>query len=269
MLDTIFRDPIRLVIAQAIVAAAAALAVALAARRRRIHVERDLSIALVRGFAQITIVGSVLLLMLRGPRSLGVAALAAMIVAAAATSARRARRIPGAFRVSLQAIATGAGSTIAVMAVLGVIDTAVTTLVPVGSMLIANAMNANGLALDRFRSEVTAHARHVEAALALGAEPAASVAPYVHSSFQASLIPAIDSLRSLGIVWIPGLMTGMVLAGTPPVRAAIYQFVTIAMIFASSGLTCLTGTALIRSRAFSVADQLILRTGHEGARSNR
>jgi putative ABC transport system permease protein len=261
VLATIFRDPLRLAAAQAAAAALAALAVALLARRRRIHVEADLAVALVRGLVQITIVGSVLLIMLRGPRALGVLALAAMIVAAAATSARRAKRIPGAFRVSLQAIATGAGSTIAAMTFLGVIDTAVTTLVPVGSMLIANAMNANGLALDRFRSEVTAHARHVETALALGAPPELSVAPYVHSSFQASLIPAIDSLRSLGIVWIPGLMTGMVLAGTPPVRAAIFQFVTIAMIFASSGLTCLVGTTLIRSRAFSEAEQLILRPG--------
>ncbi len=266
MLGTIFPDPLHLAVAQAIVAALAAVAVALAARRRRIHVERDLGIALVRGFAQITVVGSVLLLMLRGPRALGVLALAGMIVAAAATSARRAKRIPGAFRVSLQAIATGAGSTIAVMTALGVIDTAITSLVPVGSMLIANAMNTNGLALDRYRSEVTAHARQVEAALALGAAPEVSVAPYVQSSFHASLIPALDSLRSLGIVWIPGLMTGMVLAGTPPVRAAIYQFVTIAMIFASSGLTCLVGTALIRTRAFSSADQLILRPGQAGSR---
>lgn len=266
MLNTTFHDPAVLSIAQAIVAAAAALAVALLARRRRIHVERDLAVALVRGFVQITVVGSVLLLMLRGPRPLGPAALAAMIVAAAATSARRARRIPSAFRVSLYAIAGGAGSVIALMAALGVIDTAVTTLVPVGSMLVANAMNANGLALERFRSEVASHARHVEAALALGAAPGVSVAPYVASSFHASLIPAIDSLRTLGIVWIPGLMTGMVLAGTPPVRAAIYQFVTIAMIFASSGLTCLIGTTLIRGRAFSPAEQLVLRPGPAGRR---
>ncbi len=261
MLNTIFRDPLQLSVAQAVAAAAAAVAVALLARRRRIHVERDLAFALVRGFAQITVVGSVLLLMLQGPRLLGVLALAAMIVAAAATSARRAKRIPAAFRVSLLAIATGSGSVIALMTALGVIDTAVTNLVPIGSMLVANAMNANGLALERFRSEVASHARHVEAALALGAAPEVSVAPFVQSSFHASLIPALDSLRTLGIVWIPGLMTGMVLAGTPPVRAAIYQFVTIAMIFASSGLTCLVGTTLIRARAFSPAEQLVLRPG--------
>ena len=76
---------------------------------------------------------------------------------------------------------------------------------------------------------------------------------------------AIDNLRSLGIVWIPGLMTGMVLSGTPPLRAAVYQFVTLAMIFASSGLTCLVGTTLARGRVFSPAEQLaVARDGAEG-----
>ena len=53
----------------------------------------------------------------------------------------------------------------------GVIDTAITSLIPVGSMIIANAMNTNGLALNRFRSEVLAHAGEIETALALGAAP--------------------------------------------------------------------------------------------------
>jgi putative ABC transport system permease protein len=261
VLRTMFPDPLALTLAQATVAAAAALAVALLARTRDIRVERELAVALVRGIAQIAAVGSVLLVMLSGPGWLALLALAAMIGAAAATSARRARRVPGAFRISLQAIAAGSGSVILLMAVTGVVETTVTVIVPVGSMLIANAMNANTLALERFRAEVASHERLVEASLALGASANVSVAPYVQSSFAASLTPAIDNLRSLGIVWIPGLMTGMVLSGTPPLRAAIYQFVIIAMIFASSGLTCLVGTTLARAAAFSPAEQLVMRAG--------
>jgi putative ABC transport system permease protein len=148
--------------------------------------------------------------------------------------------MPEAFRVSTYSIACGAGSVIALMTWLGVIDTPITTLVPVGSMLIANAMNTNRLALNRFRSEVLAHVGEIETAMALGANRKSSVvAPYVQASFEASLIPAIDSLRSLGIVWIPGLMAGMLLSGARPVLAAIYQFVVLAMIFAASGLTSL------------------------------
>ena len=168
-----------------------------AARRRGIYLEKELMIAMVRGLVQIVAVGSILLLVLHAPDWTSVLLLMSMIVAAGATSARRAKGMPEAFRVSTYSIACGAGSVIALMTWLGVIDTPITTLVPVGSMLIANAMNTNSLALNRFRSEVLAHVGEIETALALGADGKSSVAPYVQTSFEASLIPAIDSLRSL------------------------------------------------------------------------
>jgi putative ABC transport system permease protein len=259
MLNHFLHGQLQLGLAQAAVAALAAILVALLAHKRGIHLEGETAIALARGLVQIVAVGSVLVLLLRGPRWTGWFLLAAMIAAAGATSRRRAKGIPGAFKISTYAIACGAGSVIALMTWLGVIDTAITSLIPVGSMLIANAMNTNGLALNRFRADVLAHVGEIEAALALGADPGGSVAPYVQASFEASLIPAIDSLRSLGIVWIPGLMAGMLLSGARPVYAAIYQFVVLAMIFAASGLTSLVGTMLVRAQAFSPAEQLLLR----------
>jgi putative ABC transport system permease protein len=259
MLKLFFHTPLALGIAQALVAALAAGVVVLLARRRGIHLEKDAGIAMVRGLVQIVAVGSILVVLLRGPRWTSGFLLAGMIVAAGTISAKRAKSLPGAFQVSVWAIACGAGSVIALMTCLGVIDTAITSLVPVGSMLIANAMNTNGLALNRFRSDVLAHVGEIETALALGADARSSISPYVQASFEASLIPAIDSIRSLGIVWIPGLMAGMLLSGTDPVYAAIYQFVTLAMILAASGLTSLIGTMLIRGRVFSAAEQLVLR----------
>ena len=139
------------------------------------------------------------------------------------------------------------------------IDTAITSLVPVGSMVIANAMTTNSLALNRFRAEVLAQTGEIESALALGADANASVAICVQDTFEASLIPVIDSIRSLGIVWIPGLMAGMLLSGARPLYASIYQFVVMAMIFTASSLTSLTSTLLIRTRIFSPAQQLVLR----------
>jgi len=266
LLDHLFLDPRALGLVQAAIATLLALGVVLLARCQRIHLERETLVALVRGFVQIVVVGSVLLLLLQGPLWASVIALLAMILAAASIAARRARGIPGAFWVSLLGISFGSGLVIVSMTWLGVIDSAVSSLIPVGSMLIANAMNTNGLALDRFRSEVQAHAGQIEAGLALGAEPKQTVVPQVQAAVEASLIPRIDSLRSLGIVWIPGLMAGMILAGTDPVYAAIYQFVVIAMIFAASGLTSIVSTLLIRSRVFSPAQQLILRPGINSGR---
>ncbi len=257
-MQSAFSSKVLLGLIQAAIAGGLAIAVMLLARRRSIHIESDLSIALIRGLVQIAAVGSVLVLLLRGPWWTGTFALVAMMIAAAATSSRRAK-IPGSFEVSLYSIFAGAGSVIALMTLARVIDKSITSLIPVGSMLIANAMNTNSLALNRFKADVQSHVGQIEAALSLGAAAETTVASYVQQSFRSSLIPAIDSLRSLGIVWIPGLMAGMVLSGAPPLYSAIYQFVVLAMIFASSGLTCLISTALIRKHAFSPADQLILR----------
>jgi len=260
MLRALFTNQLALGCTQAAVATVVALLVVLIARTREIHLERETSVALLRGIVQIIAVGSLLLLLLlRGPAWTTVLLLAAMAVAAAATSARRAAGMPGAFRVSLAAIAAGAGTVTALMTWAGAIDTAMTSLVPIGSMLLSNAMNTNSLTLNRFRSEVEAHRGLIETALALGAAPQRAVAPYVQVSFQASVIPALDSLNSLGIVWIPGLMAGMLLSGADPLYAAIYQFVTIAMMFSAAGLTALVGSLLIRGQAFSPAEQLTLR----------
>jgi putative ABC transport system permease protein len=254
-----FPSQIALGLAQAAIAAIMALAVVLLARRRNVHLESDAAIALLRGIVQIVAVGSILALLLKAPRWTSVFLLIGMVLAAGSISAKRAKNIPGAVKVSTYSIAAGAGLVTAIMTWAGVIDTAITSLIPVGSMIIANAMNTNGLALNRFRSEVLSHAGEIETALALGAAPEATVARYAESSIHSSLIPAIDNLRSLGIVWIPGLMTGMLLSGANPMYAAIYQFVVIAMILASSGLTSLLSTMMIRSHAFSPAEQLVLK----------
>jgi putative ABC transport system permease protein len=204
-------------------------------------------------------VGSVLLLLLQGPLWTSILALLAMIFFGATLAARRAGGMPGAFRVSLLSIALSAGLVIALMTWLGVIAAEPAALVPVGSMLIAAGMRTSALALDRFRGEIEAHVGQIEAALALGAEPSQAVTRHVQAAVQASLIPSLDSLRSLGIVWIPGLMAGMILSGEDPLYAAIYQFVVIAMLFSVAGLASIICTLLIRAQVFSPAQQLILR----------
>ena len=157
MLNRLFTNQLQLGLAQALAAAVVAFLVVLLARRRKIHLESESALALLRGLVQIVAVGSVLVLLLQAPRWTGAFLLAGMIAAAGVTSSKRAKGIPGAFQVSTYAIASGAGSVIAIMTLLGVIDTAITALIPIGSMLIANAMNTNGLALNRFRSDVLAH----------------------------------------------------------------------------------------------------------------
>src|SRR5580692_7701830 len=105
MLKLFFSNQLYLGLAQALVAALAAVVVVVLARKRDIHLERETLIAMARGIVQIVAVGSILLLLLRGPRWTSGLLLAGMITAAGATSARRAKGMPDAFRVSAWSIA--------------------------------------------------------------------------------------------------------------------------------------------------------------------
>jgi putative ABC transport system permease protein len=246
-------------IMEALGAIALCFAVVLFCRRFAVHVEREAVISLVRGLVQMVIVGMVLALLLHGSGLVSILILLAMTFAAAVTAARRAPKTKDALLLCFYAIASGGGIVIAAMVATKTLKPGITILVPVGSMIIANAMNACAQSIERFRADVTAHVGQIDAALSLGADPAVAVAPYVQSSVYASLLPRLDMLKSLGLVWIPGVMAGMLLSGASPIYAGIYQFIIVAMILAASGIAGLIATLLMRKRAFSPAAQLTLR----------
>jgi putative ABC transport system permease protein len=246
-------------LAQAAGAVALCLGVVALCRWFAVHVEREAVSSLARGLVQMAAVGTILALLLQGSLLIGVLILLGMTFAAAVTAARRLPDIKGALLLSFYAIAAGAGVAIVEMLATGTLQVQIAMLVPVGSMIIANAMNASAQAAERFKAEVTAHVGQIEAGLALGADPVTTVAPYVQSAVYASLLPRLDMLKSLGLVWIPGVMAGMVLSGTSPLYAGIYQFIIVAMILAASGITGLVMTLLMRMRAFSPAAQLTMR----------
>ena len=249
--------------AQAAGAVTLCLAVVLICRRFVVHVERETMLSLVRGLVQMVFVGMVLALLLHGNALVGILILLAMTFAAAVTASRRAQGLKDALLLCFYAIAAGAGVVIAGMLAIGTLSPAIAILVPVGSMIIANAMNACAQSIERFSSDVTAHVGQIEAGLALGAEPAVTVAPYVQSAVYASLLPRLDMLKSLGLVWIPGVMAGMMVSGASPIYAGIYQFILVAMILAASGIAGLLVTVFIRKRAFSPAAQLMFRPGQQ------
>jgi putative ABC transport system permease protein len=225
-----------------------------------LHVEREAAISIGRGLLQMVAVGLVLAL-LHGDLLIGALILLSMTIAAAVTASRRLKGVAAPVLLSFWAIFAGSAVVIAVMLATGMLKAQIAILVPVGSMIIANAMNACAQAAERFKADVTAHVGQIEAALALGAEPDATVAPYVQSAVYASLLPRLDMLKSLGLVWIPGVMAGMMVSGASPVYAGIYQFVIVAMILAASGITGMVAILLMRRRVFSSAAQLLLRPG--------
>jgi putative ABC transport system permease protein len=260
MLSHFFRSQLSLGIAECIAAAIIAMLAMVLARRRGVDMLGELPLAQLRGIIQIVAVGAILAFLLRGPQWTSILVLTAMMLAAATIVRSRAKHIPRAFTLALVSIFIGAGSVLALMILLGVIPLKITMLVPVGSMIIASTMNTQSIFLERFRGEIHSHVGEIESALALGATPDVATIRYLRAAFKASLIPSIDNVRSLGIVWIPGLMAGMVLSGSSPIYAALYQFIVITTIFSAAAVTCLSASYLVTRRIFTAQQQLLLRS---------
>jgi putative ABC transport system permease protein len=236
------------------------LGVALLCRRHGLRIWREVAISLLRGLVQMTLIGVLLGLLITSGYLIGGLILGAMMIAAGWTSSRRLPDVRESLAISIAAIVIGAGGVIMFMIAIEVLDTRLTILVPVGSMIIANCMNACAQAMERFKSDVVAHVGQIEAALCLGAAPATTVSPYVRAAVYASLLPRLDMLKSLGLVWIPGVMAGMLVSGASPLYAGIFQFVIVAMILAASGIAGVVAITLLRERIFSPADQLLMRS---------
>ncbi|MDY6872866.1 MAG: ABC transporter permease [Chloroflexota bacterium] len=264
MLNQWISNQIWLGAAQAGVVMLTALLVLFFTTRLKLGLEKDILIGLGRGIVQIVAVGFLLTLIFSGPLWLAVPVILVMIGVASLTTVRRIRDIPNALWISLVGILLGAGSTIAVMTFLGVLKQDLTSIIPIGSMMVYGSMNTNALMLERFRSELASHAGQVEAGLALGASPEEVVQPYARRAVSAALMPRINGLQSLGIVWIPGAMAGMVLTGENPAYAGFYQFVVSGSIFITAGITVLITILLVRKQVFSPADQLIIRGEEKG-----
>jgi putative ABC transport system permease protein len=247
---------------QALVVCALALGVAWLGHLRKLELGRETATALVRGLLQMLAIGLVLVWLLKGAAWWSIPALGAMCAAAARMAQSRlksrgngtakgaANYVPHSYGLCLRAIATGSALVIATMAGCGVIAYKATALVPLGSMIIANSMNTCSQVLERYASDLRLNAGRVEAALSLGASSQAAALPYAKNATNAALIPSLNSLRSLGIVWIPGFAAGMLLTGSDPVYTAVYQFMVIAMIYAASGVTALVAASGYERAAF-------------------
>ena len=251
------RDPVVWTgLAQVGAATVPAALVVLLSRQRGLRLESELSVAFARGLVQIVAVGLVIGVLLAVPLAWSALILLGMVGGATWISRQRGEGLPGVTEVSFLAITVGAGLVIATMTWAGAIEPTVRSLVPVGSLVIANAMKINGLALNRLKDELRDKRDEIEVGLALGGPPEAVLARHLRTSVQASLIPVVDSLKSLGWVWIPGVMAGMILGGANPVYAALYQFVIMAMIFAAGGLTSMLTSFLMSRRVVTEAEQL-------------
>jgi putative ABC transport system permease protein len=224
---------------------------------RRADLEEDIGIAVVRSFVQLIAIGYVINFIFDQDSLWFVVALIAVMVVFGALQARsRAKHVPHALGPLLLALALAAAATLGLVVALGVFEPKPRFLVPVGGMVVGNSMTAAAVALNRLGDEVSGHAREIEATLALGATSAQAAAPIVRRSLRSGMITLIDSTKTTGLIFFPGTMVGMLLAGADPTDAVRLQLILLYTLLGSVALSGLIAITLAYRNFFTPAHQL-------------
>jgi putative ABC transport system permease protein len=234
-----------------------ALAVAVSLWRRA-DLERDIGLAVVRSFVQLTAVGFVIQAIFDSDSLwLVTALLATMVAFGSFTASRRARAVPGVLRPIVVALSAAAAITLGLVLVLGVFPAEPRYLVPVGGMVIGNSMTAAAVALNRLADEVKGSRARIEATLALGATARQAAGGVVTRSLRSGLIPLVDSTKTTGVVFFPGTMVGMLVAGADPFDAVRLQLILLWVLLGSVAIAAVLATSLAQRGFFTPAEQLV------------
>lgn len=232
---------------------------------RRLGLERDVVIATVRALAQLLAVGYVLVLVIDPdqPVAYAWAWLVFMVAFAAWTVSRRAPEVPGVLPLALASLSASTAVTALVIFGLGIFPVEARAIVPVGGMMVGNAMTSTVLAGRRVVAEFSEKRPDVEARLALGQPWTEASRPGLRSALRAAMVQQIETTKAVGLVFLPGAMTGLILAGVDPADAVRVQAAIMFLILGAVAINVVViGTGVTR-RLFT-PDHRLVRVARDG-----
>jgi putative ABC transport system permease protein len=202
---------------------------------QRLRLGRTILWAATRAAVQLLAVGAALVLVLDPDASIAWSWLwvVAMVAFAGVTVRRRAPEVPGILGLAVLAMAAVVTVSLAVIFGLGIFPVEGRTIIPMAGMMIGNSMTASVLVARRVVAELSDRRDEVEARLALGQPWPVASRPYVRSALRTALIPQIESTKSVGLVFLPGAMTGLILAGVDAQDAVLVQLAIMYLILGS------------------------------------
>lgn len=233
-----------------------ALAVALSFWQR-IEIERDMLVAAVRATVQLLAIGYILnaVFALKTLWLVGFM-IAVMVMVAAHNASRRGSGLSGVFVRVLTAILISEIATQGFMLMLGIVAPTPRFVIPISGMIIGNAMIVSGLLLNRLKAEIDARRAEILVLLALGGTPRQAIMATLKRAIRAGLIPTVDNFKTIGLVQLPGMMTGLIVAGANPVEAVRYQLLIVYSFLASAAITSISLGFLTYPLLFNREQQL-------------
>jgi putative ABC transport system permease protein len=225
---------------------------------QKLKLEKDTVIGVVRAIVQLTIVGYLLnyIFGLKNP-IFTTLLLLFMTFNAALNASKRGKEIKNGLLISFISIGGGATITLSILLLSGAIQYEAYQIVPISGMIIGNSMVALGLCYRQLTSDFKNKRQEVETKLSLGADILPSSIEIIRNSIKTGMVPTIDSTKTLGIVSLPGMMTGLILAGTPPVEAIKYQIMVTFMLLSTTSIASFIACYLSYKHFFNERKQLL------------
>ncbi|WP_246517533.1 ABC transporter permease [Clostridium aciditolerans] len=227
-------------------------------RYQKLNLEKETIIGVVRAIVQLSIIGYILnfIFGLKNPIFTSLLLLF-MILSASHNASNRAKGIKHVILVSFCAISSGTITTMLVLIASKAIKYEPYEIIPVGGMIISNAMVAIGLCYRQLTSNFKNRRAEIETKLALGADILPSSIDIIRDSIKTGMLPTIDSMKTLGIVSLPGTMTGLILAGTSPLQAIRFQIMVTFMLLSTTSIAAFVACYLSYRCFFNERKQLI------------
>lgn len=204
-------------------------------RARQLDLEGTILWSCGRAIVQLLLVGQALAFLIDddAPVAASWAWVVLMALFAAATVQRRAPEVPGAFRLALAAMVASSTLSLGTVFALDIYPAVPRAIVPIAGMMIGNSISGTVSAARRVIAELSDHRPEVEARLALGQPWSEASRSYVRAALRAALTAQIESTKAVGLVFLPGAMTGLILAGADPVDAVLVQAAVMFLILGS------------------------------------
>lgn len=224
---------------------------------QKLRIGTEMTYAIFRAFLQLSIIGFVLQFIFSQKNVVWIImAYLFMVVVAGYTAGKRAKHVPYGKYIAGASMLAGTSITMALLVAMQVFPFTPRYIIPVAGMIVGNAMTVTGLTLKRLRDDIRVQQNLVETALALGATPRQATLKQVRRALVVALSPLIDNTKTVGLISLPGAMTGLIMGGASPIEAIQLQMVVMNMLLGASTLSSVMSTYLSWPFFFTKSYQL-------------
>ncbi|MFJ8520529.1 ABC transporter permease [Lysinibacillus xylanilyticus] len=204
----------------------------------KLGLEKDTLIATIRSIIQLLAVGYILKFVFDAQSYIYIFLMVSLMIIIATLNARKkGKGIKGiTWKIALTLIVVEL-VTQGVLLGFDIVPATAQYIIPISGMMIGNSMILSVLFLNRFTSEISSHQNEIELILSLGGTPKQAIRRQLMNAIKASMIPTIESQKTIGLVQLPGMMSGQIIGGADPIQAVQFQLLIIFALLTAATLS--------------------------------